>query len=113
MTDIFKLVGAKVRDLRKQQGLSQEQLGEKTGFKFSYIGSLERGEANISLKNLNRIAVGLEVSIFELFTYDETFNFNSSEKEPLLNEVVELLLKLDQKKLKKIKILINEIFINE
>ncbi|WP_311198918.1 iron chelate uptake ABC transporter family permease subunit [Paenibacillus hexagrammi] len=48
------LLGAKVRDLRKQHGLSEEQLGEKTGFKFSYIGSLERGEANISLKNRKR-----------------------------------------------------------
>ncbi|WP_249923436.1 helix-turn-helix domain-containing protein [Paenibacillus sp. RS8] len=51
---ILKLVGSKIREIRKSQGLSQEQLGEKAGFHFSYIGGLERGERNVTLSNLPR-----------------------------------------------------------
>lgn len=42
--------------LRKERGLSQEALGEKGGFHFSYIGQIERGEKNVSLLNLHKIS---------------------------------------------------------
>lgn len=67
--DILKLVGARVKALRKEQGLSQEALGEKGGFHFSYIGQIERGEKNISLLNLAKIAATLDVSVAQLFAY--------------------------------------------
>ncbi|MFD3260751.1 helix-turn-helix domain-containing protein [Paenibacillus lentus] len=67
--DILKLVGARVKALRKELGLSQEALGEKGGFHFSYIGQIERGEKNISLLNLAKIAATLDVSVAQLFAY--------------------------------------------
>lgn len=67
--DILKLVGARVRTLRKNRGLSQESLGEKGGFHFSYIGQIERGEKNVSLLNLAKIANALDVNVAQLFTY--------------------------------------------
>ncbi|NOU64727.1 helix-turn-helix domain-containing protein [Paenibacillus sp. LMG 31461] len=110
MINILTLVGAKVRDIRKQKGLSQEQLGERSGFQFSYIGSLERGEANISLKNLDKIADGLEVNIHELFSFSTELTHSNINKEPYLIEIIELLLKLEVPDLKKVNVILNEIF---
>jgi len=66
--EILKLVGQRIRSLRKERGLSQEELGEKGGFHYSYIGQIERGEKNISLLNLAKISESLEVSLSQLFT---------------------------------------------
>ncbi|MEC0370695.1 helix-turn-helix domain-containing protein [Paenibacillus chibensis] len=66
--DILLRVGARIRELRKDKGLTQEALGEKGGFHFSYIGQIERGEKNVALLNLAKIAEALEVDISQLFT---------------------------------------------
>jgi len=67
--EILKLVGQRIRSLRKERGMSQEQLGEKGGFHYSYIGQIERGEKNVALLNLAKISAALEVSLSQLFTY--------------------------------------------
>lgn len=67
--EILKLVGQRIRSLRKERGMSQEQLGEKGGFHYSYIGQVERGEKNVALLNLAKISAALEVSLSQLFTY--------------------------------------------
>lgn len=61
--------GARVRRLRVDRGLSQEQLAEAAGLHRTYIGSVERGERNISLDQIYRIAAGLGVSPIQLFEY--------------------------------------------
>lgn len=73
MPDIRKLVGSKIRDYRKTKGLSQDQLGEICGFHFSYIGGVERGERNISIENISKIANALDVEPKMLFDFDEPF----------------------------------------
>ncbi|MGG1617928.1 helix-turn-helix domain-containing protein [Paenibacillus sp. NRS-1782] len=67
--EVLKLVGARIRVLRKEKGLSQEALGEKGGFHFSYIGQIERGEKNVSLLNVAKIAKALDVNLIQLFSY--------------------------------------------
>ncbi|WP_239616290.1 helix-turn-helix domain-containing protein [Cohnella mopanensis] len=67
--NVLKLVGQRIRTLRKEREMSQELLGEKGGFHYSYIGQIERGEKNISLLNLAKIASALDVSLSQLFTY--------------------------------------------
>ncbi len=59
--------GEKVRDLRKQKGLSQEQLSFEADLHRTYIGMIERAEKNITLTNIEKIAKALEVNISELF----------------------------------------------
>ncbi len=56
----------RVREERKRQGLSQEGLAEKTGLHRTYIGSVERGERNVSIDNIERIARALNVKAADL-----------------------------------------------
>jgi len=65
--DIKLLIGKRIRDLRKQKGLSQEELGWKAKLHFTYIGAIERGEKNCSIITLEKIAKGLEIDIKNLF----------------------------------------------
>lgn len=88
--EVLKLVGARIRALRKERGYSQESLGEKGGFHFSYIGQIERGEKNVSLVNLAKIAESLDVNLIQLFSYIEE-EFEVTEDEKQIKEIVQLL----------------------
>lgn len=59
--------GKRVRQLRKESSLSQEQLAERTGFHRTYIGMIERGERNPALVNIKVFADSLNVSLSTLF----------------------------------------------
>lgn len=61
--------GNKLRALRKQTGMSQEELGFRTGLDRTYISGIERGERNPTLKNVNKIAKALKVSLSDLVTF--------------------------------------------
>ncbi|MBP1991185.1 helix-turn-helix domain-containing protein [Paenibacillus eucommiae] len=106
---ILKLVGHRIRDIRKQKGLTQEQLGELAGFHFSYIGGIERAEKNVSLLNLQKIANSLQVQTHELFLFEKNLRSSKGEKEILMNQINELLWPLDKKDIKKVKWFITEI----
>ena len=64
--DPKKLVGMSIRELRLAKGISQEALADEVGIHRTYIGSVERGERNISLENIVRIAKALRVRPHEL-----------------------------------------------
>lgn len=66
MSKINKKVGKKIREYRKKKGLSQEQLAFTAELHRAYIGHIERGEKNIGLKNLEKIAIALELKINDL-----------------------------------------------
>lgn len=106
--EILKLVGTRIRALRKERGLSQEALGEKGGFHFSYIGQIERGEKNVSLLNLYKIAGALDVSLIQLFAYvDEEFLVTSTESD--IQDIVGLLHEANDEKLRLAKNVLREI----
>ena len=63
MDSILERVGLKIRIAREEQELSQEGLGTLAGLHRAYIGQVERGEKNIGLRNLERIAKALDVDI--------------------------------------------------
>jgi len=64
---IQKHFGERVRELRKEKGLSQEALALACELDRTYIGGVERGERNISLLNIYKIAGALGVPVKELF----------------------------------------------
>ncbi|WP_374017609.1 helix-turn-helix domain-containing protein [Paenibacillus thiaminolyticus] len=70
MSDLKIFLGARIRELRKQRGYTQAELGEQCGMKASYIGGAERGSLNISLDSLERIVRALDVSIEQFFSFD-------------------------------------------
>jgi transcriptional regulator with XRE-family HTH domain len=65
--EVQKQFGTRMRALRQQKGLSQEKLAFSCGLDRTYIGSVERGERNISLVNIHTIAAALGVSSKEFF----------------------------------------------
>lgn len=60
--------GQRVRARRLELGLSQERLAEEVGMHWTYVGSVERGERNISLLNICRLAHGLGIDAADLVT---------------------------------------------
>jgi transcriptional regulator with XRE-family HTH domain len=64
-------IGNKIKDIRSERGLSQEQLSFDADLDRTYIGSVERGERNISIINLNKIANALNFQISEFFKNQE------------------------------------------
>ncbi|MDD4690351.1 MAG: helix-turn-helix transcriptional regulator [Eubacteriales bacterium] len=64
---ITEKIGNRIRELRNQTGLSQEKFAQKIGMDRTYFASVELGKRNISIVNLEKIAVGLEISLSELF----------------------------------------------
>ncbi|MBM4032118.1 MAG: helix-turn-helix transcriptional regulator [Planctomycetes bacterium] len=58
---ITLIVGKRLREFRQAKGLSQEQLGELCGLHRTYVGALERGEKNVTVVTLSRIASAIGV----------------------------------------------------
>ena len=58
--------GKRVREIRKIKGISQERLAEMAGIDRSYMGNIERGEKNITLKKAYEICDALEIEIQNL-----------------------------------------------
>ena len=67
--DVRKRFGAVVRDRRKAQGYSQESFADACGLHRTYVGAIERGERNVSIDNIARIAETLGVRIADLFPH--------------------------------------------
>ncbi len=64
---VLKKFGDKIRQLRKERNLSQEELADRAELHRTYIGMIERAEKNITLINIEKLAKALDVEISELF----------------------------------------------
>ena len=71
MKTIEKQFGERIRELRLAMRLSQEQLAFKSGMHRTYLGGIERGERNPSLKNIAAIAKALGVTLSQLFLFGD------------------------------------------
>ena len=61
-----RILGDKIRNYRKQAGFTQEQLAEKADLHHNFIGEVERGNMEISLTSLLKIAKALQVKVRDL-----------------------------------------------
>ena len=64
---IQKKFGSRVRILRKKAVFSQESFADKCGFHRTYMGCIERGEKNLTIVNIEKISLALNISISDLF----------------------------------------------
>lgn len=66
--ELLEKFGEKVREERLKRGFSQEELAAKAGVHRTYIGMIERGEKNITLINIKKVAKALDLAIDKLLT---------------------------------------------
>jgi transcriptional regulator with XRE-family HTH domain len=69
--DIRMRFGKRVRALRRATGLSQEAFADSCGLDRTYIGGIERGQRNVSLVNIAKIAAALNVPAVNLFEFGD------------------------------------------
>jgi transcriptional regulator with XRE-family HTH domain len=68
--DIRQSFGQRIKELRLRCGWTQEELTERSGLHPNYVGQVERGEKNISLENIAKLAHGLHVELSLLFQFE-------------------------------------------
>jgi len=68
-SELLMKFGDRVRTLRKKHGFSQEYLAQIVDLHRTYIGQIERGEKNLSLINIDKIATAFSLSIAQLFDF--------------------------------------------
>lgn len=86
--DNKKLLGKRIKELRKQKGLKQEKLAELVGLEPTSISNIENGYNYPSMKNLEKISKILDVSLSNIFLFEhlQTTNNLQSEINKMLNE---------------------------
>lgn len=97
MNETKKLLGMRVRHLRRKRDLSQEQLAENALISTKYLGEVERGKVNISLEVAERIAASLGVPLIELFNVEHELK-----REVLLEKISQILNRLESKDLSRV-----------
>src|ERR1700683_2384440 len=64
---LLKALGQRIRELRAEQGYSQEAFADKCGVHRTFMGTIERGESNLSFQNIAKVATTLGISLSALF----------------------------------------------
>jgi transcriptional regulator with XRE-family HTH domain len=66
VSNVLMQFGERLRQVRQRVGISQEKLADQAGLHRTYVSSVERGKRNISLLNIERLALALGVSLADL-----------------------------------------------
>ncbi len=109
MENICKQFGNRLRATRKAKGYTQETLAEKGSFNPKYYGSIERGEVNVTLKTIKKLASILGVKLGELFRFDLPKRAVSENEEEVLVLINEIIKDRNEEKFKKLKVFLKEI----
>jgi transcriptional regulator with XRE-family HTH domain len=110
VADVKKLIGDRIRQMRKEKGLSQEKLGYESELHCTHIGSIERGQKNWSIDTLMKVAKGLNVEVIDLFNFPmppadakkmkkslvENINSSSTETINILSDLLSVLKSLQR-----------------
>lgn len=86
MSDLSKDIGKRIRKIRKEQGLSQEELAHRSNLHPSHLGELERGEKSPTIDSLEKIVVALNIN------FDVLFSTVEIEMKTGSNEVIDLII---------------------
>ncbi|WP_257285467.1 helix-turn-helix domain-containing protein [Endozoicomonas sp. SESOKO1] len=70
MPKVQKAFGNRLRDLRQEQCLTQEELAHQAGLNRTYIGDIERGEKNITLGSMDKLAKALGIKLRDFFDWE-------------------------------------------
>ena len=91
-TEVTVLVGSRLKSIRVKRKMSQAAIAEASGISSKYLGEVERGEANISIELINRIAVALNASMSAILE-----NEHERPHQELISEIVTLAPRLNEK----------------
>ena len=69
--DIKIKFGLRLKQLRKEKGISQEELMAATGIHRTYLSEVERGIRNISIVNIEKISLALNIDVMEMFNFQK------------------------------------------
>lgn len=84
MSDLTARLGQRIRELRHERGMSQEELGFKSGISAAHLGQIERALKNPTVDTLGKIAAALEVPIIMLFEEREDYISNAYSPAPVV-----------------------------
>ncbi|MDR2050984.1 MAG: helix-turn-helix domain-containing protein [Deltaproteobacteria bacterium] len=90
-----KKLGRRLKSLRLKKGLSQDKLGELAGLNGKFLGEVERGNANISILNLSKLADGLGVTLLDILAVNHEQN-----RSELISDLRQLIENADDQQLK-------------
>ncbi|WP_342571476.1 helix-turn-helix transcriptional regulator [Paenibacillus sp. FSL R5-0749] len=109
MTKLRNSIGERIRAIRKAKGLTQQQLAELSGLDDAYIGSVERGERNFSVDTLEKITIGLKVSVYQLFFDTSNINKEDLDHHNAIAEYTSIISDIKPEQLKILRNIINEL----
>lgn len=70
MDNLTKLLGNRIKELRKSRGYTQETLAQDAGISDKYLSEVERGECKVSVEVLNKVASGLHIDLHDLVNFE-------------------------------------------
>ncbi|HAD82487.1 MAG: hypothetical protein A2509_10340 [Candidatus Edwardsbacteria bacterium RIFOXYD12_FULL_50_11] len=101
----LKLIGQRIKKLRKDAGFTQDKLAVKASIHEKYIGQIERGEINTTIETISRIANALNVTIADIFNISE----GPERKKKIIIEITDKLSKQSIEKLDLVNRVVKEI----
>ena len=105
MGKLSELISNRLREVRKQKGLRQEDM-ERLGINYKYYQRIESGRVNITLASIEKIADALRIKPEDLFVFPLT---NSEEAEKLIASVGRIIKYNDSKMIKRLNLIIDEV----
>lgn len=102
-------VGQRVRELRKQQGFSQEQLAEMAGLHFTFISAIERADKNLTMTSLSKIADALKTPVYQLVMDPDDIQKLIMTDQELTKKISALINKMNTNDLNKVYLFLTEI----
>lgn len=101
------VLGTRIKNLRTQMGLSQEELAYRCNMQASHIGQIERGQKCPTLDTLEKLAMGFDITVSQLTDYTTEINVSQNE---IINKINAYLYKLDTKRQKQVLNIIKTFF---